>query len=117
MVKLAAIDPSNAVWQCNLAVSYGQLGDLAKMAGNRNQAREEFTAGLKIGEQLVALDPTNAHLAEGSGSVSSAASGTPLAVGQTSIEQLLKIIQELAASDPGNAEWQRDLSVSCVIMK
>ena len=128
--RLAAADPGNAGWQRDLSVSHerglgrawpsrerlaaadpGNAGGAAtaraapgrdghprapgrRRPGQRGWQRDLSVSHDRIGDVLVA---------QGEGGAALAAYGSGMA-----------IAERLAAADPGNAEWQRDLIVSCV---
>ncbi len=53
---LTAADPSNALWQHDLAVSYERLGDATASAGKLDDARTWFDEALAVRKALAAAD-------------------------------------------------------------
>ena len=114
---LAQSDPGNAAWQRDLSVSYKKVGDVQLALG-------DFAAAMKS-----AIRQSHHHRAPGAirspqrrlaaRSVSVVRQGRRRAGGAgrscgalISFSDSLAISERLAQSDPGNAGWQRDLSVS-----
>jgi len=58
--RLVAVDPSNAVWQHDLFVSYMGLGDIEEKKQNGTEASSDFAAAAEIMRRLAPLDPLNA---------------------------------------------------------
>jgi tetratricopeptide (TPR) repeat protein len=113
----AKADPSNAVLQRDLSVSYGNLAGVAQAGGDLKAARELFSKGLAITEALAKADPSNAVLQRDL-SVSYnkladvAQAGGDLKAAREFFSKELAIAEALAKTDPSNAGLQRDLSVS-----
>ena len=59
MKKLADGDPSNTLWQRDLAVSYNKLGDVARRQGKLEEAARAYADSLGIVKKLAAGDPSN----------------------------------------------------------
>jgi len=57
--RLAAADPSNARWQRELAVLYGNVGVVLQAQGNLPDALKAYRDGLTIKERLAKTDPGN----------------------------------------------------------
>ncbi len=115
--RLAAADPTNAVAQRYLSLSYNQLGKVQLQLGNAQSALGFYQQGLEISERLAAADPTNAE-AQRDLSISYERLGImlmQLVDTQSALEyfqQSLDIRERRAAADPNNAQAQRDLSLS-----
>jgi hypothetical protein len=60
--RLATADPSNAVWQRDLALSYGRVGFIEMRQGVRDDALKAFRQGRDIIAQLMRRSPDNATL-------------------------------------------------------
>jgi tetratricopeptide (TPR) repeat protein len=110
--RLAKADPGNAGWQRDLSVSYNRIGDVLVAQGNLPEALKSYRDGQTIFERLAKADwqydlgISNERM----GDVQMAQGD--LAAALISYEARRDIISRLAKSDPGNAGWQRDLSVS-----
>jgi tetratricopeptide (TPR) repeat protein len=57
--KLAALDPSNSVWQRDLSVICDRIGDVQRARGNLDAALNAYQDGLDLREKLAAQDPSN----------------------------------------------------------
>ena len=115
--KLAASDPGNAQWQRDLSVSWDKLGDVRVAQGDltgalaglhRKQGDRREAGGLRPGQRGVAARPVG-ELGEAGRRAGGA--GRPPRRAQAYTDGKA-IAEKLAAADPGNAQWQRDLSVS-----
>lgn len=53
---LLAVDPGNIVWQRDLSVTYGGLGDVKKAQGDLAGALKSYRDGLSIIERLAQSD-------------------------------------------------------------
>jgi tetratricopeptide (TPR) repeat protein len=110
-------DPTNAVWQRDLAVSLNNLGDIYRGRGDLEAALKAYQQSLEINRRLAGQDPTNAswqrNLADSYDNVGDvlAAQGK-LQEALDAHQQSLKIRQILAEQDKSNSGWQRDLIVS-----
>jgi tetratricopeptide (TPR) repeat protein len=130
--RLATADPSNAEWQHDLSVSHGMIGDMLGKQGDLVGALRAYRESLAISKRLAALDPSNTQW-QHSLSVSQNRIGDMLrpqlysALNQDRLGDMLHaqgnlvgalraygeslaISERLAALDPSNAQWQRDLS-------
>ena len=115
--RLAAADPANTEWQRDLSVSHNQLGDVAIAAGDLAAARAAYQAGLDI---RTGWPPPTPPTPNGSATCPSATTswgtwrwrpGTwPRPAPPTRPPWTSRT--RLAAADPANTEWQRDLSIS-----
>ncbi|WP_295302902.1 DUF4062 domain-containing protein [Accumulibacter sp.] len=94
--RLAAADPANAGWQHDLSVSHNKIGDLRQAQGDLAGAGQAYVASLAI----VGTEKGDLLL----GQRDSAGAGT-------TYDASLEVIKRLAAVEPGNALWQRNLSV------
>ena len=121
--QLAEADPTSAVKQRDLSVSYNKLGDVSKLAGDLQAARDFFEKGLGISRKLAEDDPDRnnadkqrdlfvSYIKLGDVSMSSG----DLQAARDFFEKGLGISFELAEDDPdrNNADKQRDLSVSYI---
>ncbi len=114
--NLAETDPENPVWQRDLSVSLGKLGDVLLMQGNLAAAQSSYQDDLVIAERLAAADLGNVARQRDL-SVSYVKVGNVqmaqrhIAAALTAYQNGLAIAEQLATSDPNNVEWQRDLSV------
>jgi tetratricopeptide (TPR) repeat protein len=124
---LVESNPGNALFERNLEVSDEKIGDVEKEQDQYAEALDQYRAGLTIGERLAKADPGNTnwqkdlllsylkvgevqgHLAQAAQDLDSYQAG--LAQALDSDRAGLAIADRLAKSDPGNADWQRDLSV------
>ena len=116
--RLAKADPGNAGWQRDLSVSHNKIGDVQQAQGNLAGGADKLPG--RAGDQAsVWRKPTPATPAGSATSRSrttrsatcSVAQGN-LAAALTSYRAVAAIAERLAKADPGNAGWQRDLSVS-----
>ena len=64
MIKLAALDPTNAGWQQDLSELHRENGDAAKAASDSDGARAEYEACAGIIEPMVSRGSTNKKLTE-----------------------------------------------------
>jgi tetratricopeptide (TPR) repeat protein len=121
LIRLAAADPANTDWQRDLSVSHEKLGDVAIAAGDLAAARAAYQASLDIAERLAAADPANtgwqrdlsvSHNKLGDMAIAAGDLAGDLAAARAAYQASLDILIRLAAADPANIEWQRDLSVS-----
>ena len=116
--RLAAADPANTEWQRDLSVSHNKLGDVAAAAGDLAAARAAYQAALDIARPAGRRRPRQHRMAarpvrqpRTSSATWRSRPGTwpppapPTRPASTSRARL-------AAADPANTEWQRDLSVS-----
>jgi tetratricopeptide (TPR) repeat protein len=126
--RLVESDPKNADWQSNLSVSYQKVGDVEVEQGQYAQALDSYRAEFALVDGLARADPGNtsrqsallvsyekvgeveSHLAQAAQDLDSYQAG--LAQALDSHRDGLAIVERLANSDPKNAGWQRDLSVS-----
>ena len=116
--RLAKSDPGNAGWQRDLSVSYDKVGDVQVGAGRPRggaevlprQPRDRRPAG-EIRSRQRRLAARSLGVVRTRSATCRSAQGD-LAGALKSYRDSLAIRDRLAKSDPGNAGWQRDLSVS-----
>ncbi|MBK8060477.1 MAG: DUF4062 domain-containing protein [Gemmatimonadetes bacterium] len=120
--RLAVAEPGNAGRQRDLSTTHTKIGNVLIVQGRLPDALAAFGAALAIRERLVAADPPNAdwqrNLAgshERIGNVWRREANLPrgqqhLPKALAAYEESRGIVSRLAAADPGNTEWQRDLS-------
>ena len=116
--RLAKADPGNAGWQRDLSVSHNKIGDVLRAQGNLPAALTSYQASLAIcrasGARRTRATPAGSATCRCRtskiGDVQRAQGNLPAAL--TSYQASLAIRERLAQADPGNAGWQRDLSVS-----
>ncbi|MET8149517.1 CHAT domain-containing protein [Actinoplanes sp. NPDC005259] len=111
----AAANPHDETAAANLSVLLVDLGDLAVAVGDLAGARAHYQAALNAGMSPDERDAPwwwnrPAIIRERLGNVAVAAGD--LTAAREHYEAGLKIAQRLAAADPSNTEWQRDLSIS-----
>ena len=117
-VKRYMVEPGNAGRQSDLAASYVKVGDFLMAQGNLVHALKWYRDGLAVGlagaDRLAKADPENVHNL----SLTYSRVGDVL-MAQGNLAEALKSYQEglavadrLAKSDPENAGWQRDVSIS-----
>jgi tetratricopeptide (TPR) repeat protein len=116
--RLAEIDPDNAQWQDDLAISYDRAGDTILVAdGYTEEALKFFQDSLAIRVRLTTAEPTNSRWQHAL-SVSYNDAGKALrAQGQVAeavaaFQSSIVIRQKLAKGNVNNLQVQRDLSVS-----
>ena len=116
--RLAKSDPGNAGWQRDLSVSYNKVGDVQVCAGRscrraqsyRDEPRHRRAAGeirsrqCRLAARSVGVVREGRRRAGGAGRPCGRAHVLPATASPSPTG--------LAKSDPGNAGWQRDLSVS-----
>ena len=116
--RLAKSDPGNAGWQRDLSVSYDKIGDVQVAQGDlaggaqvlSRQPRHRRPAGeIRSRQRRLAARPLGVATTR-SATCRSRRATSPAAL--KSYRDSLAIAERLAQSDPGNAGWQRDLSVS-----
>ncbi|MGH9719333.1 MAG: hypothetical protein ACRD8O_03920, partial [Bryobacteraceae bacterium] len=119
---LAAADPRNAALQSDLASSYATAGILMARTEQLNEALAQYRKGLAIRERLVTEDPANVPhrrnlmiLSSHLGDV--LASPTRPSLGETEqamqhYRRMLRIAEELAASDASDRKARLDLANS-----
>ena len=120
MEPLAARDPGNTQWQRDLSISHNKLGDVLVAQGNLPGAPEAYRKDLAImeppgrarsGQHTVAARPVApAQYLSVLVAVLVAQGNLPGAL--EAYRKGLAIMEPLAARDPGNTQWQRDLSIS-----
>jgi tetratricopeptide (TPR) repeat protein len=115
--RLAEQDPSNAGWQRDLMLAYGQVGGVLEAQGRLEAARAAFDQCLAISRRLAEQDPSNAGWQRDLAVAYSWVGGVLQAQGrleaaQAAFEQRLAISRRLAEQDPSNTGWQRDLAVA-----
>ena len=115
--RLAAADPANTEWQRDLSVSHNKLGDVAIAAGDLAAARDRLPgrpghrrpAGRRRpGQHRMAARPVRQPRTMGDVAVAAG----DLAAARAAYQASLDITARLAAGDPTNTDWQRELSVS-----
>ncbi len=115
--RLAAADPANTEWQRDLSISHERLGDVAVAAGDLAAARAAYQAGLDIaraagrcrpGQHRMAARPV--HQPRTAGGRGGGGRGPGRGPGR--LPGRAGYPERLAAADPANTGWQRDLSVS-----
>ena len=114
---LAARDPANTEWQRDLSVSHDKIGDVLVAQGDGAGALAAYRKGLDIREALAARDPGQYRVAArplGEPQQDRRRAGGPGRRGRGAgrLPQKPQHREALAARDPANTEWQRDLSVS-----
>ena len=62
MERLAAVDPSNAVWQRDLSMSHLKIGDVLRTQGDLAGALDSYQESLAIRQRLAAVEPNSALL-------------------------------------------------------
>ncbi len=117
--QLAEADPTSAVKQRDLSVSYNKLGDVSKLAGDLQAARDFFEKGLGISRKLAEDDPDRNNADKQRdlsitfyklGEVSQEEGN--LKAARVYFEDGLRISRKLAKDDPTNAVKKSDLSNS-----
>jgi tetratricopeptide (TPR) repeat protein len=116
------IPPSRTVWQNNLAVSLGRLGNLAMRRGDLADASRNLIESQAILERIIARDPTNIqgrqlewqfNLAKSNvclGDIAEAKGDMAEASRRYSASKV--VFERLVASNPSNTDWQRGLALS-----
>jgi len=100
----------------DLGVSFNRTGDARRMSGDGPGAVEDYRAGLKIAEFLVAQVPDDGEFRRDLG-ISHSKLGLALRLTNDLVASLaaydtaLAISEALASESPGNLELQRDLTV------
>ena len=114
---LARRDPGNTEWQRDLSVSHDKIGDVLLAQGDRDGALAAYQAGLAIADALAA--PTRATQGGSATSRSATTRSATCCCAQgdrdgalSAYQASLAIREPLSRRDPGNTQWQRDLSVS-----
>ncbi len=115
--RLASTNPSNAIWQRDLAVVHTTIGDIAQTQGRLDDALAGFHESLAIFQRLASSDPSNAdwqsNLARAHARVGTLAQiHGRLDDALAAFHESHTICQRLASSDPSNADWQRDLALA-----
>ena len=109
-------DPNNAEWQRDLSVSYNKIGDISAARGDRDGALKAYKDGLEIAKRSPRAIPTTPNgSAISPSAMTRSAISAPREATATARSRPIRTgwrSQALAARDPNNAEWQRDLSVS-----
>ncbi len=111
-------DPSNAGWQRDLSVSHSKVGDVLVAQGDLRRGAAPPTA--RPWRSPSAWRPPTPATPAGSATCRSATTRSAtccvaqgdLAGALAAYRAALAIAERLAAADPTNAGWQRDLSVS-----
>ena len=117
VARLARADPGNAGWQRDLSVSHNKIGDVLRGPGQPDGGAGELP-GLARYQRTPGREPTRAMPA-GSAICRSRTTRSAMCCGPGQpdggageLPASLAIAERLARADPGNAGWQRDLSVS-----
>ncbi len=115
--RLAEADPGNAGWQRDLSVSHDRIGDVQVAQGDLPAALTSYRASLDDLRPAGPGGPRQCRLAArplGLAQQDRRRAGGPgrPAGGADELRASLAIRERLARADPGNAGWQRDLSVS-----
>ena len=114
-------DPGNAGWQRDLSVCYNKIGDVLLAQGDL-RGRRSTSLPRRPRDRASAGAAATPATPDGSATSRSATTGSATCCWRratararsTSYRAGLAIAETLARRDPGNAEWQRDLIVSCV---
>ena len=114
--RLAKSDPGNAGWQRDLSVSYDKVGDVLVAQGNLPEALKSYQAASRSATgwpKPIPATPAGSAISR-CPTTGSATCWWRRAIcrGAEILSRRLAISDRLAKSDPGNAGWQRDLSVS-----
>ena len=115
---LAARDPANTEWQRDLSVSHNKIGDVLVAQGDGPGALAAYRKGLgdRARRWPRAIRPTPSGSATSrSATTRSATCWWRRATGRGRWRRIARgwrSREALAARDPANTEWQRDLSVS-----
>jgi Trypsin-like peptidase domain/Tetratricopeptide repeat len=109
--------PDNTVYQRDVSVSLGRLGDLARAVGDGAGARTLYQQSLTISEELAKREPDNTVYQRDVSVSLDRLGDLARAVGdgagaRTLYQQSLTIREELAKREPDNTGYQRDVSVS-----
>ena len=114
--RLAATDPSNAGWQRDLAVAHSRVGDIRQRAGPLDDA---LAASANTSPSPSASPRPTRPTPAGSATSPSLIPGRRhrreqgrLDDALAAFREYLAISQRLAATDPSNAGWQRELAVA-----
>ena len=115
--KLAKQDPDNTRWQRDLSVSYNKVGDVQSARATWLAHSRATTTALELPRSLPSR--TRAMRVGSAISPSAMRKSATCRLPQGDLAGALKnyqdgfgIADKLAKRDPGNAGWQRDLSVS-----
>ena len=117
--RLAASDPSNSEWQRDLSVSHYKIGDIKRAQGDLPGALSTYEAGAchcRASRRFRPEQQPNGSVicpfrTNNIGDVRQAQEDLPGALSAHEAAHLA-ITERLAASDPSNTQWQRDLIVS-----
>jgi tetratricopeptide (TPR) repeat protein len=114
---LLARQPDSLVWQHDLSVTYGKLGDVLLKQGRLDDALKAFHDGRAINERLFAADPRNAELHHLLSFSYHRIADVQQALGH--LDEALEVYesdvvvrQRLTEFDRNNSEWQRELSIA-----
>ena len=113
--KLFAQDPTNALWENDLALSYEDLGNILNAQGDLDGALKMYRGSLSHRTTLAKRDVTNAE-AQRNLEISNAEIGSLLLTlgdlrgAWESCTDALQIAHKLGEKDQNNEEWQSDIS-------
>ena len=116
--RLAAADPDNTGWQRDLSVSLDRIGDVETAQGDLAAALRSYRQSFEIFESA---SPRRIQTTQAGSAISpsrskrSAMCSAPRATSPppfAAIDKASRSADRLAAADPDNTGWQRDLSVS-----
>jgi tetratricopeptide (TPR) repeat protein len=112
--KLARLEPKNAQWQRELAVSYTKIADVLNAQGDLAGALQNYRKAVAILETLTAQNPANTRWQRDLSAAYSLTSAVlssqgDLAEAFLNSRNSLTIREKLTKQDPANAGWQRDL--------
>lgn len=118
MEELAAADPNSLVYQRDLALSYDNLAlILTDQKKDHTAALELFRKSQKIGDAMLAADPSNTRLQRGQGvgehniaQIQAKLNDIPAAL--ESYRRALVIFKKILAADPKNDEFQQAVATT-----
>jgi tetratricopeptide (TPR) repeat protein len=115
--RMASADPSNAVWQREVAGAHRRIGDIAEEQERLDDALGAFAEYLAILQRLASTDPFHAGWQIALGVAYNRVGGIAQAQGRlddalTAFAAYLDISQRLASTNPSHADWQRELGVA-----
>ena len=115
--ELVGLDPQNAEWKLDLALSNNVLGVALERTGLLEEAQAHFEKDLEIKKKLLATDPENTRWSQRLGAAhyflgENLRRRGLLGEAESQFRAQLEVARRLARQDPRNLKWKRDLGVA-----
>jgi tetratricopeptide (TPR) repeat protein len=114
--KLAQVDPANAMWQLDLALSYLRLAHLRRNTGNYGNAVSFYQKAIATIRRLSSANPTFAffqrELANALDSLATLQTQRHKYRARETIRESVQILSRLVQQHPDHARWIKDLEIA-----